>query len=58
MTNISDVLGSLIQSGMSASSSRRMQGVFQTGGRGSGDALSELLGGLGGSLSGMLGVRR
>ena len=55
MANISDVIGSLMQSGMSSSSTRRVQNAFESGGRGSGDALSGLLEGLGGSLSQMLG---
>jgi len=55
VANISDVIGSLMQSGMSSSATRRVQNAFQSGGRGSGDALSGLSGGAGGSLSQMLG---
>jgi uncharacterized membrane protein YebE (DUF533 family) len=61
MFNISDLVGTLLQSGMAKSSSGRLQNTFEVDddNGGSGGGLGDLLGGLGGglgdALSGMLG---
>jgi len=52
MFNFSDILGTLMQSGMSTSSTGRLQNVLSAGGSSSGGTLA---GGLGDALSGLLG---
>ncbi len=54
MTGFSDILGALMQSGMSSSSTGRLKNVLGAGGSGSG-GFSSSLGGIGEALSGMLG---
>jgi len=54
MANFSDILGTLMQSGMSSSTTGRLKNALGAGGPASGGALSSL-GGLGDALSGMLG---
>lgn len=48
MFNISDLLGAVMQSGMTRSSNQRLENAFRAGGQTSGNVLSEMLGGLGG----------
>ena len=61
MLNLSSVVGTLMQSGMSRSSTGRLRSTLRAGGRGSGEGLSGLLdglqggGGIGGMLQGVLG---
>ena len=54
MTGFSDILGTLMQSGMSSSTTGRLKNALGAGGSASGGALSSL-GGIGDALSGMLG---
>ncbi len=54
MTGFSDILGALMQSGMSSTTSGRLKNILGAGGSGSAGALSSL-GGIGEALSGMLG---
>jgi uncharacterized membrane protein YebE (DUF533 family) len=56
MVNFSDILGTLMQSGMSGSTTSRMQHALSSGGRTSGGSLEGLLGGgIGDALSGLMG---
>ena len=53
MSALTDILGSLIQAGMSPSGNQRMRNTIGAGGRASDSALNDILGNIGGSLSGM-----
>jgi len=57
MFQFSDILGTLMQSGMSGSTTSRMQHALGAGGRTSGGSLAGLLGGggIGDALSGLMG---
>lgn len=55
MINFSDILGSLMQSGISASTTGRLQNALNAGGSSSANPLAGLGGGVGDALSGLLG---
>jgi uncharacterized membrane protein YebE (DUF533 family) len=55
MTNFSDILGTLMQSGMSASTTGRLQNALSAGGSPSGGTLASLGGGISEAVSGLLG---
>lgn len=55
MTNFSDILGTLMQSGMSASTTGRLKNVLGAGGSSSGGTLADLGSGITDALSGLLG---
>ena len=55
MTNFSNILGTLIQSGMSSSTAGRMKNALGAGGSPSATPLSGLSGGIGDAFSGLLG---
>lgn len=55
MINFSDILGTLVQSGMSASTTGRLKNALSAGGSSSANPLAGLGGGVGEALSGLLG---
>lgn len=55
MTNFSDILGTLMQSDMSASTTGRLKNALGAGGSSSASPLAGLSGGIGDALSGLLG---
>jgi uncharacterized membrane protein YebE (DUF533 family) len=54
MTSFSDILGSLMQGGMSSSTTSRMENALRAGGQSSGGSLTGLGGGLSDAFSGLL----
>jgi uncharacterized membrane protein YebE (DUF533 family) len=55
MTSFSDILGSLMQGGMSSTATSRMQNALRAGGQSSGSSLAGLGGGISDALSGLMG---
>ena len=49
MINISDLLGAMMQTGMTRSSNQRLENAFRAGGQTSDNSLASMLGGLGGA---------